>query len=372
MALIRDPHALGDDWRPFLNTPEDPKVPWPWAEGTQKCTWPPSCVIVHGPRGCGTSTYASSLARLARGRWQARPSRRPPVTLTVDLRIHRSGHQIIGALYHALDPSFDARGCSTEHLTLLFLRRLRTEGRPSVIWFDNMPGRPGDLFRVLRPILSPHDLLPEGLDDHPGYVVLVSGETDSARELRAGCAPTESVRLGAPDYETLRASLTRRATAAFQRTPPSGVITKMTDMLAAAGGGYSREGELLRAAAHNAEGRRAEVLTVEDVHPLTPDPLHLGDPARLDACVLASLRDLEEASQGVAIARLRGRLHTVCLEEGLPVPNASRLWRRVVRLETAGYLHREVRLGGAGGTQTRLHLGPTPPSAAAPMGVGAR
>ncbi len=81
----------------------------------------------------------------------------------------------------SLAPSYDGRGASAEFSLLLLLRRIRTLGRPTVAFLDQV-GLTADLSRVLRPLAQPERLMPEGSAGLPPILVVAAGQRDAFPE----------------------------------------------------------------------------------------------------------------------------------------------------------------------------------------------
>ena len=306
-------------------------------------------VSIAGPKGSGTSSVARWLVDSASAHIARPGAKGAPLLLHVDATACRTPLALVTALFRGIDPTFVGRGASTEFFTLLFLRRIRTVGRPAVIWFDQVPSKPAEIGRVLGSISEPARLLPEGPEGLPAMLVVTSGASDpipgAVGALRTALPPL----LG----QDLRQAIMARATAAFAVAPSSEAIRALADLSVARGWGLSMVGELLTEAGRRAEARSASRLEVEDV--ALPDhvPRHGADAEGFGVAILEVLR---AANGSLAAGELRQQVEARCAELGIRAPTPARLWRHAVRLEKRGVVRREIRLGGSGGSRTLVSL----------------
>ena len=112
-------------------------------------------------------------------------------------------------------------------------------------------------------------------------------------------------------------------------------------------------GELLAEAGRRGEVRGASRVEVEDAVLPPHIPRHGADAEGLRATLLEALRGAHSA---ISVGELRRRLEARCAELGLRAPTPARLWRRLVALERKGVVRREVRMGGIGGSRTKVSL----------------
>ncbi len=376
MTFWRDPRVLSGEWiPPRLLGREDlldelrSLLPYP-AHPHRRAS-----VVLSGAPGVGTSTLARHFVQDVHDLWwnSARRSHMP-LLLRADLSESPSPSRAVSALFGGIDPDLDPRGTSTEMLLLLLLRRLRTVQRPTVVWIDQVRvGFPG-VVRLLRPLLDPDRLLPEGTQGLPPLVVAVSGETEALEgreEIAPGSLPGPTLhrRLAPLSPEEAREALECRARLAFENPPSPEALLEMRDLLLTKGWGVALGAELLRESGRRAEARGARRIEPCDVTPPRDPATPRRNARALDACILEALRAETAGStgSGLSLPELRARVVLRCQEEGLPWPSSSQLWRHTVRLERAGAFHRDVRMGGRGGSVTRFVL-PTLPSPHPPDG----
>jgi len=346
------PEVLAEDWLPPVVLGREAEVldvvrrldpPSPRAA-------PPWIVAVVGTRGSGTSAVARRAAREVADRLRAeRPGAIPRV---IHLRVTqcRGAHGVASELLRALDDGFDGRGFPLVEVLAGFLRRVRRTGRPIVLVLDDV--RPGgaDIAPTLRAIGAPDRFLPEGETGLPPFWTIVAGTADAVRQVdqdlgdRGRIAPYVRIAPYAP--ASIRRLLVDRAERALGRRPPVDLIEPIVERTIAEGGGALRAVELLRRGLI-APGQRARM-------PPGP-PGRRPAPLPIEARVV---RAIEEASHGTS-ARLgeirRSEARLARAEGASPLPPTT-LWRRIVRLEQAGYVRRDVRPGGEGGTRSVLRV----------------
>jgi len=183
MFEARHPEVLARDWLPPVATgrevevaelvrrldPPTPRAPPPWF------------VTVTGPRGTGTSTVARRAARTVADLLRALPAAGPPRVLPVRVAGLRGTHGVASALLRHLDAGFDGRGFSVVEILAGFLRRLRREGRPTVLVLDDLGVGAPDLGPILRALGNPDRFLPEGESGLPPTWTLLAGTREGIR-----------------------------------------------------------------------------------------------------------------------------------------------------------------------------------------------
>ena len=311
---------------------------------------PPWIVGVAGPRGAGASTVARRAAREVADRLRAHSPDLPPRTLALRVAGCRGTHGVASALLSALDEGFDGRGFPVAEILAGFLRRVRRDGRPLVLVLDDVYLGGPSLAPVLRALAAPDRFLPEGESGLPPGWILLAGPPEALlgceRELggRAPIAPFVPV---APyGVRALRAMIDDRIERALGRPAPAELADRLVASTVASGGGAVRAIDLVRRALLGPEYRR-------DGRPRAARVA--GESVPVETSVV---RAIEEAAHGVEaivgdVRRLEAQYARASGATPLP---ATTLWRRIVRLEQAGYVRREVRPGGVGGTRSLVRL----------------
>lgn len=377
MSFWRDPRALHADWNPpalvgrqALLRELGELLPVPCHSHAR------ATLVLWGSRGAGTSSVAQHFVRRAHDMWWNSYRASPPLLLRADLSAGHSPCAAVGSLFRGIDPDFETRGSSTELLSLLLLRRIRTLHRPTLIWLDQVrEGSPGTS-RVLRPLLEPGRMLPEGDAGLPPYVVVTSGEVDPTSDLpelaeARSTFPFLRRRLPALSPEEVLQALENRARAAFALPPEPEALIAIGELLLSRGWGLGLAAATLEASARRAQARGSSRLGLQDVAPPS-DPVEPRRTARaLDSCIVESLvASLPgRAQRGISLRELRRNVQERCRREGIGVPSPARLWRHTIRLERSGILRREVRIGGRGGSSSRFLL-PDLPSPCPPVSPG--
>ncbi len=349
MFLVTHPEVLADDWlAPValgregatreivrLLDPPAPRAPPPWIAS------------VAGPSGSGTSTVARRAAREVADRLREAGAGAARL-LAVRTALARGSHGVATGLLRRFDEGFDGRGFPTSEVLAGVLRRLRRESRPAVVVLDDLAVGGPDIVPVLRALVEPDRFLPEGESGLPPLYVIVAGSPEGLAPALAAIAPhvpaRPSVVLAPYEEPTLRAIVKERALRALGREPPEALVRGVVARAVADGGGARRAFEVLR----------RELLGAG------PDARPRRGPGREGAVAIEpELVDaIGRASRG-SLARLgEVRRHEAELARHLgraPLPTTT-LWRRIVRLERAGYVRREIRTGGPGGTLSVLRV----------------
>jgi hypothetical protein len=352
MLPTAHPEVLAEDWLPPVVLgreaevaelvrrldPPRPRAPAPWM------------VAVVGPRGCGTSAVARRAAREVADLRRASGAGAIPRWAAVRTARQRGAHGVASALLATLDDGFDGRGFPVVEILAGFLRRLRREGRPCVLVLDDVRTGGPDLGPILRALGDPDRFLPEGESGIPPVWTVLAGTPEGVHRAEAEVAGRwrigPFVPLGPYDPRGLRVLVEDRAVRVLGRAPPLDLVERIVESTVADGGGAVQAIDLLR---------RALVRTAFRPH---------GTPMRRGSRDLAIpieswvVRAIEEASQGVSarlgdVKRFEARY---ARERGVAPLPATTLWRRIVRLEQAGYVRREVRPGGVGGTRSLVRL----------------
>jgi len=310
---------------------------------------PPWIVAVAGPVGSGTSTVARRGAREVVERLRATVAGRPPRVLHVRLPGLRGPHGVATALLRLLDDGFDGRGFPAAEILAGVLRRLRRDQRPFVVVLDDVAVGGPELGPVLRALIEPDRFLPEGDHGLPPWWTVLAGTPEAlrgpARSLGPGVDLQPFVEVPAYPTETLEAIVRDRAERALGRSPPASLAPQLVARAVEDGGGARRAIDLLRRELLGAGRGPVRGFLPRDgelairIEPWVVDAIGRATGGR--ATEVGSLRELE-----AELARREGFA---------PLPPTT-LWRRIVRLEQAGYVRREIRTGGSGGSRSLVRL----------------
>lgn len=351
MLAIAHSEVLAHDWLPpvaFGRTREVEEVvrrldpPTPHAP-------PPWLVAVAGPAGAGTSTIARRAAREVADRVRTAVPEPFPRTLSLRTPFLRGTHGVATALLQRFDDGFDGRGFPVPEILAGLLRRLRREPRPTVLVLDDVCVGGPDLVPVLRAFAQPDRFLPEGEFGLPPLWTILAGTPEGLEAVERGLAPRLTigpwVRVPPYDATVLRTIVADRAERAMGHSAPAALLERIVTRAVEQGGGARRTIDLLR----------REVLGVT-FRELTDGvlPSHFRG-VSIEPSVV---RAIGAASHGHAarLAEVRRLEAELAQADGArPLPTTT-LWRRIVRLEQAGYVRREIRPGGPGGTLSTLRV----------------
>jgi len=317
----------------------------------------PRLVALRGPAGSGTSTVARSAVGAAVRDAPAEPGHLPR-SIQVRVRETRGAWGVATLLLRGLEGDFTGRGFHPSEIMAGLLRRLQRDARPTVVVLDDIGPGAGDLGLIFRALTEPHRFLPEG-DAVPRIVTVVAGATEGlgvwAAVRRLPRSAVHQVELGPYPSEVIGSIVADRATRALGRTPPEAWLAQLSRT--ARDRGYSSTGavDLLRRS-----------LATPDLAPIAPSPGQRDPEFSLEPRLLAALQRLERHRRASIAQIRRWEADLATAEGGRPLP-ATTFWRRIVRLESVGLVHREVRAGGAGGTRSIVELvGPIPESFSRP------
>jgi hypothetical protein len=345
------PEVLARDWLPPVATGREVEV----AEVVRRLdppvprAPPPWFVTVTGARCTGTSTVARRAARTVADLVRAGTGAGVPLVLPIRTAGLRGTHGVASALLRHLDGGFDGRGFSVVEITAGFLRRLRREGRPAVLVLDDVGIGGPDLGPVLRALGNPDRFLPEGENGIPPTWTILAGSPEGIRaaETSVGRAYPlgRAVNLSPYSDRVLGAIVRDRAERSLGRPAAPALVARVVRKAVEEGASAGVALDLLRRELIG--GGRAGRARL-------PFGL-LSPPVAVEPHVV---RAIESAVRGqeARVGEVRRREAEFAESEGCrPLP-ATTLWRRIVRLEQAGYLRREIRPGGMGGTRSVVRV----------------
>jgi hypothetical protein len=311
--------------------PPTPHAPGPWV------------VAVAGPSGSGTSTIARRAAREVADRVRVALGEPFPRVLVVRTPFLRGPHGVATALLQRLDEGFDGRGFPVPEILAGLLRRLRREARPTIVVLDDVGVGGPDLVPILRAIAEPDPFLPEGEGGLPPLWTVLAGTPEGIEGLERAIGTRipigPFVRVGPYTPSTLRSLVHDRAERALGHAPPPALVERVVARTVEDGGGAGRAVDLLRREIlglmfhESRDGVPSSRLRGITVEPSVVRAIGVASQGR--AARLGDVKRLE-----ALLARAQG---------ARPLPTTT-LWRRIVRLEQAGYVRREIRPGGSGGT----------------------
>lgn len=351
MPAIAHSEVLAHDWLPPVAygrarevqelvrrlDPPSPRAPRPWVVG------------VAGPSGTGTSTVARRAAREVVDRVRASLGEPFPRLIAVRVPFLRGTHGVATAMLQRLDDGFDGRGFPVPEILAGLLRRFRRESRPTVVVLDDVGVGGPDLAPIVRAFAEPDRFLPEGESGLPPLWTILAGTSEGFEGLErnlSGRVPFRPwVEVTPYDLCALRAIVADRAERALGHIAPSDLVERVIRRAVEDGGGARRAVDLLR--------RDLLGVTFRDLRDGLP-------PSRLRGVSVESrvVRAIGVASQGHAarLGEVKRWEAALALEQGTrPLPTTT-LWRRIVRLEQAGYVRREIRPGGSGGTLSLVRV----------------
>jgi hypothetical protein len=350
MQTTLHPEVLAHDWVPPVPIaralevaevvrrldPPCPRAPPPWIVG------------VAGAPGMGTSTVARVAAREVADRVRGTFAAPPPRILAVRTATSRGIHGVATALLRKLDEGFDGRGFPVAEILAGLLRRIRREARPVVLLLDDVGVGGPDLAPILRAIGDPDRFLPEGEAGIPPVWTILAGTGEALHsvERSAGdrCPIGPLVALRPYTDREIEAIVRDRVARALG---PGGEVALAREIVRRTledGGGSSHALDLLRRRLVGIPVRSAGAFHESRTFGVTVEPHVLR---ALDAAAHDRSAPVGEVRRVAAeLARAKG---------DRPLP-ATTLWRRIVQLERAGYVRREIRTGGTGGTRSILRL----------------
>ncbi len=261
---------------------------------------------------------------------------------------YRGTHALATALLRRWDDGFDGHGFRVAEILAGFRRRGRRAGRPTGLLLDDVAVSVIDLVPVLRAVVDPDRFLPEGEDGLPPFYTLVAGRPEALDHLNAGLAVSGALVPWVPllpySDRALEAIVRDRAERALGQPLPSELLGALVLRTVEEGGGARRAIELLRRAVL---GRSVGAV------PRFASPVSAG--VSVEPRVV---RAIDAATGGVAarLGEVRRLEAELARAQGVrPLPTTT-LWRRILRLEAAGYVRREIRAGGERGTRSLVRV----------------
>ena len=317
--------------------PPTPHAPGPWT------------VAVGGSPGSGASTVARRAAREVVDRVRAELGEPFPRLIALRTPFLRGAHGVATALVQQLDEGFDGRGFPVPEILAGFLRRLRRERRPTVVVLDDVGVGGPELAPILRAFGDPDRFLPEGDSGLPPLWAILAGAPEALNALEQSLAGRVSIgpvlRLEPYDPGTLRTIVADRAARALGHAASHSSVERVVRRAVEDGGGARRAVDLLR--------RELLGVTFRDSRDGRP-PSHLRG-ISIEPWVVRAI-GLASQGQAARLAEVRRVEAELAESEGARSLPTTTLWRRIVRLERAGYVRREIRPGGPGGTLSVLRV----------------
>ncbi len=316
--------------------PPRPRHPTPWG------------LAVAGPSGAGTSALARRAAREVADRVRAASPGPSPRILPVRTGPLRGAHGVATAFLQRLDDGFDGRGFPVSEILAGFLRRLRRDGRPSILVVDDLHVGGPDVGPLLRALGSPDRFLPEGEFGLPPTWTVLAGTSEALaaaeRSTEGGWALGPSLMLAPYAEGTLAAIVRDRHERATASSAPPALVASAVRRALEDGTGATRAIDVVRRRLVGVSLRSDSGLSRRARFAVPVEPRVL---AAIGAAVRGSSARLGEVKRWeVSLAGERGER---------PLPTTT-FWRRIVALERAGYLRREIRPGGIGGTRSIVRL----------------
>jgi hypothetical protein len=283
------------------------------------------------------------------------PNGEPGSLVAVRVRWCAGTTGVAGALLRHYDAGFREQGFSIAEIMAGFLRRATRQGRSVTVVLDDLSAGCPEIGPVVRALTAPERFLPEGVD-HAVPIALILAGTSGARGAasqiaREGLPPPRHFHLPAYPPEVIRRIIAERYAVAVGAEPADALVERLAGRVELEGRGASRALELLR----------RELLEEESIPRMVPvRPERWASATFLEPHMAAAL-----AATGVGVVvelgALRATAGRLARSSGERPLAPTTFWRRIVRLEQAGLLTREVRSGGQGGSRCQLRLlGPLP------------
>ena len=313
-----------------------------------KMTGPAALVV--GPAGAGSSTVVRLAARQIVDQLRCARQPAPPLVAAVRVRYCRGTLGVASELLRRLDPEFEGRGFRVVEIIAGFVRRLARDSRAGVVILDDLGPSSPDLAPILRALLSPGRFLPEGVDTPPRLWTLAAGSfapgLGGGSTISRFVGPDRTVALEPYTAAELEVIVRDRAERALNRPPPDDWIRSIVHRAIREGSGPVKALEVVR----------RDLLEPQAIRPGGP----FGPQGKMSEFAVEPrvVEAIERASDGdcATVGEVRRWEAISAREQGVrPLP-ATTFWRRVIRLEQAGLVRREVRTGGPGGTRSLIRL----------------
>ena len=310
----------------------------------------PSPIFIRGPRGAGTS----ALAREYVSELRARLDGRNPVVIRVDVSAQNCpggdpSYGVATSLLRHFQPDAPVKGASRARIMWWFLRRVLAEGRPVIVWLDQLRPTIRSLGSVMGPLLNPGTLLGDG-GELPKVFLVLSGCGDFGLNGSVKRIQVPALSVG-PIHEILE-DWTRQTGRFWDPV----TLQKVKDIFATRGNSLSVMEEVLKAAVQRAGCH--VIITEGDVIPPAAKGKPRANMHNVDLCVLEALR---RAGGKMSTGQLSQELAKGFLQAGEPKPTDSSIRRWMVRMQRLGMVERRVKMGGDGGTRSVVSI--TVPSA---------
>jgi hypothetical protein len=310
----------------------------------------PRCALVRGPSGSGTSSLVRVAARRLSEEVRRTQSSEPPLVVLLRVPACRGTHGLAAELVRRLDDGFEPRGFHTMEMLAGFLRRVNRQARPAVGVLEDVGPAGPDLVPLLRAFTRPDRFLPEGAELAISTWLLLAGRNEAVRvwtnATRLGVGPERRIDLEPYSRADLESIVRDRAQRALGHPSFGGVSQRVVDRAFGDGASAVRALQLLRRELLGPEPRGiAAPLTGRADRSLLDVEPHLLD--ALEATL---------ADHPAEVGTLRGEEIRYARSAGRRSLPTTTLWRRLLRLESAGLIRRRVRTGGPGGTRSTLEL----------------
>jgi hypothetical protein len=326
-------------------------------------------LFIQGLRGVGTSAIAQEHVSELR----AQLNGRNPVVIRVDVSDRNCpssdpSYGVAATLLQHFQPDAPVKGSSRDRIMWWFLRRVMAEGRPVVVWLDQLRPNVRSLESVVGPLLSPGVLLNDvrGL---PPIILVLPGSGNAGLEMsvrRIHVPPLPSGTIS----EVLEA---RARQTGWAWTP--GAIAKLTDILAMRGNSLSVMDEILTTAVKRAGCHG--IVVEQDVSPPSSRERTRASKRQAELRLLGVLRT---AGGKLPMGQLVDELGRAFSSEGESAPSPSNVRRWTARLQALGTVKRSVAMGGDGGSRSMVSLAdggegcrdcsPSPPKVRPPSAWG--